>query len=59
MAVSGGYAPWVMLRALADEDVPWLSVHRTGPQGQLRSLSMKYFVPEMSALAISPLASSW
>ena len=27
MAVSGGRTPWVMLRALADEDVPWKSVH--------------------------------
>ncbi len=27
MAVSGGLTPWVMLRALADEKVPWPSVH--------------------------------
>jgi 6-phosphogluconolactonase len=27
MAVSGGRTPWVMLRALASEDVPWKSVH--------------------------------
>src|ERR1700739_692177 len=27
MAVSGGHTPWQMLRALADEDVPWASVH--------------------------------
>ena len=27
MAVSGGKTPWAMLRALADEDVPWPSVH--------------------------------
>jgi 6-phosphogluconolactonase len=27
MAVSGGHTPWVMLRALAGEDVPWDSVH--------------------------------
>ncbi len=27
MAVSGGRTPWQMLRALADEDVPWNSVH--------------------------------
>jgi 6-phosphogluconolactonase len=27
MAVSGGHTPWVMLRALAGEDVPWQSVH--------------------------------
>jgi 6-phosphogluconolactonase len=27
MAVSGGKTPWVMLRALAKEDVPWKNVH--------------------------------
>ena len=27
MAVSGGHAPWVMLRALAEEDVHWGKVH--------------------------------
>jgi len=27
MAVSGGRTPWQMLRALANEDVPWESVH--------------------------------
>jgi 6-phosphogluconolactonase len=27
LAVSGGRTPWVMLRALADEDVPWDAVH--------------------------------
>ncbi len=27
VAFSGGHTPWVMLRALADEDVPWDSVH--------------------------------
>jgi len=27
MAVSGGKTPWAMLRALADEEVPWSSVH--------------------------------
>ena len=41
MAVSGGHTPWVMLRALADEDVPWPSVHvfqideRIAPAGDL------------------------
>lgn len=39
MAVSGGHTPWVMLRALAGEDVPWASVHvfqvdeRVAPEG--------------------------
>ena len=27
MAVSGGHTPWVMLRALAGEEVPWDNVH--------------------------------
>jgi 6-phosphogluconolactonase len=27
MAVSGGKTPWIMLRALAGEDVPWKDVH--------------------------------
>ena len=27
VAVSGGHTPWQMLRALADEDVPWNAVH--------------------------------
>jgi len=26
-AVSGGHTPWIMLRALAEEDVPWKGVH--------------------------------
>ncbi|MBK9088185.1 MAG: 6-phosphogluconolactonase [Holophagales bacterium] len=39
LAVSGGRTPWAMLRALADEDVPWPSVHvfqvdeRVAPEG--------------------------
>jgi 6-phosphogluconolactonase len=39
MAVSGGHTPWMMLRALADEEVPWASVHifqvdeRVAPEG--------------------------
>ncbi len=27
MAVSGGHTPWQMLRALADEHIPWAGVH--------------------------------
>ena len=39
MAVSGGRTPWIMLRALAAEDVPWADVHvvqvdeRVAPEG--------------------------
>ncbi|HTW63715.1 MAG TPA: 6-phosphogluconolactonase [Bryobacteraceae bacterium] len=38
-AVSGGHTPWIMLRALANEDVPWPAVHlyqvdeRVAPEG--------------------------
>ena len=27
LAVSGGHTPWIMLRMLAKEDVPWAGVH--------------------------------
>ena len=27
LAVSGGHTPWIMLRALAEEDIPWACVH--------------------------------
>jgi len=27
LAVSGGRTPWIMLRALANEDVPWQAIH--------------------------------
>jgi len=39
VAVSGGHTPWQMLRALADEEVPWEDVHlvqvdeRVAPEG--------------------------
>ena len=39
VAVSGGHTPWVMLRALADEEMPWTRVHllqvdeRVAPEG--------------------------
>ena len=39
LAVSGGKTPWAMLRALADEDVPWEELHilqvdeRVAPDG--------------------------
>jgi 6-phosphogluconolactonase len=39
MAVSGGHTPWVMLRALANQDVPWASMEifqvdeRVAPDG--------------------------
>lgn len=41
VAVSGGRTPWQMLRALADEDVPWAHLHlvqvdeRVAPTGDL------------------------
>ena len=39
LAVSGGHTPWIMLRALASEEVPWAAVHvfqvdeRVAPDG--------------------------
>src|SRR6516164_9772526 len=27
MAVSGGHTPWIMLRDLAQEEVPWSGIH--------------------------------
>jgi 6-phosphogluconolactonase len=27
LAISGGHTPWIMLRALANEDVPWAATH--------------------------------
>jgi 6-phosphogluconolactonase len=39
LAVSGGHTPWIMLRALASEDIPWAGVHifqvdeRVAPDG--------------------------
>ncbi len=39
LAVSGGHTPWLMLRALAGEDIPWTGVHvwqvdeRVAPDG--------------------------
>jgi len=39
LAVSGGHTPWIMLRALAGEDIPWDGVHvyqtdeRVAPSG--------------------------
>ena len=27
VAVSGGHTPWIMLRALAEENIPWPGVH--------------------------------
>src|SRR5262245_48657174 len=39
LAVSGGHTPWIMLRVLAVEDIPWTDVHvcqvdeRVAPDG--------------------------
>jgi 6-phosphogluconolactonase len=39
LAVSGGHTPWIMLRALASEDIPWAGAHifqvdeRVAPDG--------------------------
>jgi 6-phosphogluconolactonase len=59
MAVSGGHTPWAMLRALAQEDVPWSGVHviqvdeRVAPAGDAqRNLTQL----AESLLAHAPLA---
>ena len=59
MAVSGGHTPWAMLRALAQEDVPWPGVHvmqvdeRVAPAGDPdRNLTHL----EQSLLAHAPLS---
>jgi 6-phosphogluconolactonase/glucosamine-6-phosphate isomerase/deaminase len=41
LAVSGGRTPWLMLRALAEDDIPWQSMHvfqvdeRVAPAGHV------------------------
>ena len=45
MAVSGGHTPWLMLRALAREEVPWNAMHvvqmdeRVAPAGDVLATS--------------------
>jgi 6-phosphogluconolactonase len=58
MAVSGGKSPWIMLRDLANEDVPWKNVHvfqvdeRVAPAGDPdRNLTHL----KESLLALAPL----
>jgi len=60
MAVSGGHTPWIMLRALADEDLPWQKIHvvqvdeRVAPTGDAdRNLTHL----KQSLLDRSPIAS--
>ena len=57
-AVSGGTTPWVMLRALAGEDMPWHAVHllqvdeRVAPAGDpIRNLTHLH-----ESLALAPLS---
>jgi 6-phosphogluconolactonase len=58
-AVSGGRTPWVMLRLLADEDVPWPNVHvvqvdeRVAPAGDP---DRNYTALRASLLEHAPLA---
>ena len=48
LAVSGGHTPWLMLRALAGEPVPWPEVHlfqvdeRVAPQGIPTATSLTF-----------------
>ena len=62
LAVSGGHTPWIMLRALANEDVPWAGVHiyqvdeRVAPDG--RSGSKSHALARKPAAACSASARS-
>jgi 6-phosphogluconolactonase/glucosamine-6-phosphate isomerase/deaminase len=56
MAVSGGRTPWIMLRALAKEDLPWKNMHivqvdeRVAPAGSESHASSR----KLAELADSP-----
>jgi 6-phosphogluconolactonase len=55
-AVSGGNTPWKMLRALADEDVPWKGMHilqvdeRIAPEGH-PDRNMTHMLESLSCVA--------
>jgi 6-phosphogluconolactonase len=57
MAVSGGHTPWIMLRALASEELPWEHIHvvqvdeRVAPAGH----SDRNLTHLLESLAHSPL----
>ncbi len=48
MAVSGGHTPWIMLRALSQEDIPWAKIHIA--QVDERGCSSRAFRPQSDAL---------
>jgi 6-phosphogluconolactonase len=60
MAVSGGHTPWLMLRALAHEDVPWEAVHlvqvdeRVAPAGDPDRNLMHLFESLQGLDSLSP-----
>ena len=39
-AFSGGHTPWLMLRALADEDLPWDKIHIVQADERVASASV-------------------
>jgi len=60
MAVSGGHTPWLMLRVLADENLPWNQVHfvqvdeRVAPRGD-SDRNLTHLLESLSGkAAISP-----
>ena len=59
MAVSGGHTPWIMLRDLAQEDVPWNGVHLlvqvTVASRPARRSRQKSYYPHESLLEHVPL----
>jgi len=71
MAVSGGHSPWIMLRALAGEDLPWQSIHvvqvdeRVAPPGDaernlthLRESLLDHFAIPPEQIHAMPVESS-
>jgi 6-phosphogluconolactonase len=71
LAVSGGHTPWVMLRDLAGEDVPWSGMHvaqvdeRVAPEGHpdrnlthLRDSLLKYAPIRAEQVSAMPVEAS-
>jgi len=59
LAVSGGQTPWIMLRALASEDLPWPAVHiaqvdeRVAPAGHA-DRNLAHLLESLTAAPIKP-----
>jgi 6-phosphogluconolactonase len=59
LAVSGGHTPWQMLRALADEEIPWQAVHlfqvdeRVAPAGH-PDRNLSHMIESLPGRAVLP-----